>query len=221
MKISDLIGMPVQQRASGGTIGTCTDFLVDVDAAHIFYMLVDIGDTFNSVPALVLRDQIKIGDGVIDVDVSDAQIAARREMESDVDHAQIDLTQAPPVVVGPFGYTLAPAMAGALFNARANRHRETRPDIDKKKEGWHWYENLHGLPVFDGAGELGELDDVIVNSQSLACVSLTTRNSKGEFASFPFKSIRMVSRGENSIVLELNKEPPYSAEHIRHEVEGH
>jgi len=222
MKMSGLVGAEVR-RSGGADLGTCIDVLVDTEAGRVVYAFVDKGPATNLDHALYSRDKMKVVDGALELDVSDEEISAAHERVGEEDEPgpamPLDLSSMPPLVVGPFGYTVAPTMAGAVANAYAESSRhEARPEIGEGHGQWHWFANLRGLPVFSERGELGKLSDIIVNPDGLFCVTLMVTTDHGEIYALDFAKLRMVSRDEKSVVLDLEKTPPYSVERIRDEM---
>jgi len=224
MKLSELMGTRVRRTGGGGDLGTCIDVLVDTEAGRVVYALVEKGPPANLDHALYAHRKMRVVDGVLELDVTGEEISAAHDRVGEEDAPgpamPLDLTHMPPLVVGPFGYTVAPAMAGAVANAYAEKSRhETRPEISEGHEQWHWFANLRDLPVFSERGELGRLTDIIVNPDGLLCVTLMVTTDHGEIYALDFAKLRMVGRGETSVVLDLEKTPPYSVERIRSDLE--
>ena len=61
-------------------------------------------------------------------------------------------------------------------------------------------------PVFSERGELGRLTDIIVNPDGLLCVTLMVTTDHGEIYALDFAKLRMVGRGETSVVLRPRKD---------------
>ncbi|MEL6517011.1 MAG: hypothetical protein AAFQ39_04790 [Pseudomonadota bacterium] len=218
MKITEMIGRTARRRGVREEIGTCIDVLIDTKTNAVLYALVELGVSRGRALAIVARDRIAVEDGALVLGLTDDDLDRAERLDTSAPEGPIDLTTMPPVVIGPFGYTVAPTMAGALINAMTGNDRAERPAVDSVSPTWHWFENLHGLPVFDETGLLGHLDTIVVNPASFDCMTLTARTDRGELLSFAFDKIRHVSRGEQSIVLELAKIPPYSLEKLEQEI---
>lgn len=218
MKFNDLFGRAIVRSDTGEHLGRVVDALIDVQAGTLAYLLV--APEAHGAPFVLNRDRISLRDGAPQADVSGAMFQAtdRAEAADRAPAGPLDLTAMPPLVIGPFGNTLAPVMGAAVFNALAGRARQDRPALDAVHAHWHWFETLHGLPVFDGSGELGALDDIIFDPATLSCKSLELRDGSGKLFGFPFATIRKVSRGSASIVLELSANPPYSIARIQQEL---
>lgn len=216
MNLTDMIGAEARQRSGDAALGTCTDLLIDTANKRIEYVLFNATWGFAHHPIVVARARVTWSGDAFIVDLSDAELEARHERAAGPDaDGPLDLSSMPPVVVGPFGYTVAPVMAAALMNTAAEgTHGGTRPAIDEKHRDWHWFGTLKGLPIFDSSGPLGDLADIIVKRDTLDCVSLVADKS-GRRALFPFDKLRHVTRDDRSIVLELSSTPPYAAGALR------
>ena len=216
MNLTDMIGAKALQRGGEAALGSCTDVLIDAANAQIEYVLFDAAWGLTNHSIIVARARVGWAEDGWIVDLSDSELAARHDREAEPDeYGPLDLSSMPPVVVGPFGYTVAPLMAAALMNTVAEgKHKGTRPAIDEKHRDWHWFGTLKGLPLFDSSGPLGDLADIIVKPDTLECVSLIADES-GRRALFPFEKLRHVTRDDRSIVLELSSTPPYSAKPVR------
>lgn len=220
MRLNRTIGLNVLRKGTSDNLGELVDLLIDVSTGKVVYALVSPGTV--SADVLLSRARLSESGGKLEADVSDEdlerfRVGSGEEVEPG---GPLDLATMPPMVVGPFGNVIAPAMGAALFNALAGRDRRERPRLDEAHATWHWFEALHGLSVFDATEDLGVLDDIVANPETLTCEALELRDSGGQLYNFPFDSIRMVSRGETSIVLELSKTPPYSVERIQDELRG-
>lgn len=218
MTLNDLLKKQALRESDGATLGNVIDALIDVKDGRVVYLLVSQG--YFDAPLVLSRKRISLVDGKVMVDVGEDDLdRLRAEAGPETAPEQpLDLTAMPPLVIGPFGNAVAPAMGAAVYNALTGRDRESRPALDKAHAEWHWFETLHGLPVFDSTGELGALDDIFVDPATLTCKTLALRDTGGQLYSFPFSKIRMVSRGETSIVLELSSKPSYSVERIREDL---
>ena len=218
MTLNELLKKQALRESDGATLGNVIDALVDVKDGRVVYLLVSHG--YFEAPLVLSRKRVSLVDGKVLADVGEDELDRLRAGpgREQTPEQPLDLTAMPPLVIGPFGNAVAPAMGAAVYNALTGRDRETRPALDEAHKDWHWYEALHGLPVFDSTGELGALDDIFIDPATLTCATLALRDTGGKLYSFPFGKIRMVSRGETSIVLELSSKPSYSVERIREEL---
>lgn len=235
MRLNSLADREILRGEDDRPIGRVVDVLIDVRRGDIVYVLADPGPASD--PFVLSRRRLAMVGETLRAEASEAELDRLRSRSRPTDDEPtpaLDLTAFPPLVVGPFGNVAAPAMGAAVFppvagvfgrsaapamgaalmNALTGKPRRERPALDGAHAEWHWYETLHGLPVFDATSELGALDDIVFDPETLICRSLLLRDDRGNLHDLPFSAIRMVSRGETSIVLELSPKPPYSVERI-------
>lgn len=216
IRLSGYLGAPVAHREREGRVGTCADYLVDVQDGRLVSVLLDLSAEHRHAQALFAPERFAFEGDELVTTASEAEL----EMQLRNQHPEepgLDATAMPPVVVGPFGYTVAPAMATALVNSVLGRQMaqsRPQPDLDKHNETWHWFTKLQGLPVFDVTRMIGELTDIVVDGVPLCCRELWVGEKPGEARALPFSRIRNVDNDETSIIVELSSNPPYSKEAI-------
>lgn len=202
MDATRLVGADVESR-DGRRLGRCVDLLIDVAARRVVYVLLDLDGEGGE--ALLGRDHLTLSGAKFVSDTTPDQIATREIGAEHEDPPPLDLRDMPPLVVGPFGYTFAPAMAGALFNSIGDSDEDSqhlaRPKIDRDEDDWHWFSHIQGLPVFEVTRELGAVRDIVVNPEGLTCLTLKTETDRGELQQFDFADIRYVTQGEDSVVM--------------------
>lgn len=225
MRATDLIGSRVTRRESGAEIGTCIDLVIDTERGRIERALVDLDGVARGAETLFARARLALVDGRLAVSASDAELAARRDRAEPEDPAgALDLAALPPVVVGPFGYTVAPAMAAAMANDRAGAAQDgghRRPAIGAEGRAWHWFTALRDAPVFELTTELGRFRDVMIVPEDLGCRFLFTQGEDGGWHVFDFAVIRNVDPKGRAIIVERSETPPYSAEAIEGALRSH
>jgi hypothetical protein len=80
--------------------------------------------------------------------------------------------------------------------------------VDGRHDGWQWFGNLHGLPVLDDMGKLGQADDIVLDPETFRCATLATCNAAGDRLGIPFGAIGHATRGAESIAVSLARQPP-------------
>ncbi len=199
MKLTNLIDNPVRRKGTDERIGRCVDVIVDMKAGRVAYVLV--GDHRNA--ALIEHAALEIVDSALVADISQERFEQLREDAADAAATgPLDLSALPPVIIGPFGFTLAPVMMGAVLNSEMSREKpRVRPDIDQKHAYWHWFSRLLGLPVFDTGSELGTAEDFRIDPMTLEFTTLDVCALSGTKRQVPFNAVGHVSRDANSIIL--------------------
>ncbi len=199
MKLSNLIDNPVRRKGTDERIGRCVDVIVDMKAGRVAYVLV--GDHRNA--AVIEHVALEIADSGLVADISQDRFEQLRENAADAAATgPLDLAALPPVIIGPFGFTLAPVMMGAVLNSEMSREElRMRPDIDQKHAYWHWFSRLLDLPVFDIGSELGTVEDIRIDPVTLEFTTLDVAALSGAKRQIPFKAVGHVTRDANSIIL--------------------
>lgn len=222
VRLSDLTGARVRRLGGAEGIGTCADFVIDVPRARLARLLVERQTDIGPRQALISADRLSMAAGDMAASVREEELSAEG-VPGSVIRAALDLEALPPVVVGPFGNSMAPVMAAAVMNAlrpgAPGEDTAARPAIDRTRGSWHWFSRLRGLPVFDMRGKLGRLSDIVLDRRRLGAVRLDVEPDEGEVRSFPFAALRNVDPEETSIVLEPAGTPPYSADAIIDDLE--
>lgn len=214
MNLTEMIGAPVFDPESNTETGTIVDVLIDTDIGTIPYVLIDNVHGPAREGALVSRTGLTRRDGSWCAKDLTQVLATHRDRGDVPPAGSLDLTSMPSALVGPFGYTVSPVVAGALINSITGRKRIARPEIDQNHANWFWFETLQGLPLFDSSGPLGDLADIVIDPDHLRCVSLVVKAEDGTQATHVFDKMRHVSRDEDSIILELSSTPPYSVDAV-------
>lgn len=211
MLLSKMIGAKVSCKSDPELNGSCVDFFIDTANGEIIYLLAHMIEDGRHQPALLLAKRVELTDrGIIFYDLGDVS----KQIPVDMDAGPVDLSHLPPTVVGPFGYTFAPALIGAVFNDTVSGYAEIeRPSIAPDDQQWHWYSHLTGLPVFDGATDLGVLSDIETRGQQIRCENLIVLKG-GLYVGYPFWMLRDVAHGETNLKLETRRPEPWSAEGI-------
>jgi hypothetical protein len=216
LSLSDRIGMQAVRQGTEDVLGTCTDILIDVENGRLVCALFELGHTHGCAQAMFAPEKFEAGDDAVILAVGDEEIAVQTKHQA-ATGPRLDTGSLPPVVVGPFGYTIAPAMASALLNAVLGRRSAkplAQPDLDKKWSTWHWFTNLQSLPVFDVARSLGKLADIHVDRKTWTCQQLETVGERQDRYMLPFAKLRNVDLEETSIIMEMSETPPYSPKAI-------
>lgn len=213
MQMNTLIDAPTRQQHGDARIGRCLDVLLDTRTGRLLYAYFDLGGWLVGQPVVLSADRLGVDQGDITVTLTDMELEERRNNSEALQDAggPLDLTAMPPVVVGPFGYSVAPVMGAAMLNSMSVQERPNRPDLDEKHVDWHWYSALRGLPVFDSAGPVGALTDILISDGLSHCTHLVCVDDSGKQTCFAFDKLRNVPRAAQSLIVELSDPAPYAA----------
>jgi hypothetical protein len=210
MKLTKMIDAPVLDLDSDTETGTLVDVLIDTRSGDVQYVLIDKATGLGHESVLVSRQRIAHRDGRWHVHITPEEVVLRDPGIRRDANTPLDLCTMPPVLIGPFGYTVSPVLAGAMINAITGKSRAERPTIDQSHSDWFWFDSLQALPLFDSSGPLGHLADIVIDPMGLTCLSLVSRADDGAMATHAMGTLRHVTRNQDSIILELSDTPPYS-----------
>lgn len=202
MKLTNLIDTQILRSGTDAPIGRCVDMILQTREAQVDYVLSDNGRN----RALIARSCLSIRSSALVAGISQDRFDAL-DAEGAADDAGerpvlLDPMAMPPVLVGPFGNTVAPAMAASLAQSEFTAARDVaRPAIDEKDAHWHWLGKIIGLPVFDTSREIGVLDDILIDPDTLMCRDLEVMSLSGTKRRLPFARLSHVSRQGDSIIL--------------------
>lgn len=216
-RLCDIVGTSVTREAERDDLGICADALLDTRDGRVVGLLLELDRPGGLMQAIVAPHRFAMDEQVLMVDVSDAELDAQGANQDPSAAPVVDPAPMPPIFVGPFGFTISPAMATALVNstmARWTRPMWEPPTIDQQEKAWHWFSNLNGLPVFEGTRELGEMSDVTVDEDMTTCRELLVFDKPKGTRGLPFAAIRNVDRRESHVIVERREKPPYSVEAI-------
>ncbi|MEL6644876.1 MAG: hypothetical protein AAFQ79_13160 [Pseudomonadota bacterium] len=220
MDIQDLIGSDVRRRGTAAPVGQCVDVVIDTATGEVPYLLLDITGENGPIQVMVRPEAVILSDQSIVLDVEADTMDAALKKSAPAEAQPVDLTALPPLLVGPFGNTIAPAMFGAVYNATAGRNRTARPTIDARHASWHWFEDLQDRPVFDETGQIGTLITISVDKALLRCTDLTVKTERDGDLTLSFDTLRNVSRTEHHLVLQRTDPPPHSIERLKQDLNG-
>ncbi len=115
----------------------------------------------------------------------------------------VSLENLPPVVVGPFGYTVSPSMMAAVLNAqlKGTDHGASAPGNGV------WFSELIDLPVFDASGEIGHCKDIVLDADTFECKTLVLETAHHGPLHVPFKAVRNVPEDMTHIVIQESNAP--------------
>lgn len=146
------------------------------------------------------------------LDHNDGRLIANVQAEElttfSVDHSYgkdqiVPLESLPPVVVGPFGHAVSPAMMAAVLNAQLERaeHGASAPGKGV------WFSELNDLPVFDASGEIGHFKDISITTDSFECKALILGSAQGGPFHVPFEALRNIPDDMTHIVIQERNVP--------------
>lgn len=214
MKASQLVGTSLVHDGTVQSAGTITDIAVEPGRDTIPHILVDVAsDTGGVTPVLFAGSVVRLRDGALRMTLTEAELASRLEEaeaqrradaeEDGGEGAGLDPRMMPPVVVGPFGYTIAPALMASLLSARLEKTE--RPDLPRNAAAW--VSQISGQPAFDASGELGTLEDFEIDAERMVCVGCFVREPAGTLLAMPFSALRPLPDKGTHVLVQGGKGP--------------
>ena len=187
-KITALRG---QRIDTGGETHDVTEVWFDDEGWRLRYLGVDVGGWFSSRTAIVKASRLRAGpdaDGDWHVDLTREELEAAPTSEERGGGHVFDVASLPPVLTGPFGNTISPALiyAGLLSEAEEERppedpHAERPMEAPAMREirSLEAFADWHGAPVFGPDGEVGPLSDMLFEPVAQAIVALVAMTTEG------------------------------------------
>ena len=187
-----------------------TDILFDTRDGALKYLVVDTGAWFESQQTLVAAALI----GRVDVENAEIVLTASRDeferaprWEGEHEPLIPMLSALPPLVVGPFGSTYAPLALTAEWSALSDERTEDDIDSDPRAEkAVDLFETAHNWldsAVFGRDGELGSLDDLLVDPDTRKITHLVISNGsvmRGKLLVVPYAVLRYRAKGGHLVV---------------------
>ena len=136
--LNTLIGTEVFHESHDGAVAAVSDAGLDVDARCLTCVYLTDQEGRGSSFGLVPTTDLVWRDGKLFVDMSQDGLDARKmRVEAQAAKGPVDPAAAPSVLTGPFGYTIAPTLAGALINDMFTNASD-RPPLSHLSPSLHW-----------------------------------------------------------------------------------
>ncbi|MCE8006133.1 PRC-barrel domain-containing protein [Aestuariivita sp.] len=178
------------------------DVFFSLSDRTLVYLLVDTGSWFDSDTVLVsagLISDVSTDARTLTLDTDESQIRAAPEWHEE--HASL-LSAMPPIVVGPFGNTISPAMMVAIASASM----ESEPADTTLTQTLEHYGKIKGMDVFGSDNQLGTLVDLLVDFETRKITHLVIDNGKvlaGRQLLVPIEKLRYQAEQGTHLVLAL------------------
>ena len=177
------------------------------------YLAVNIGGWFEIDEVIVSADLLVPPDAQRDhwsLTVDEAALGAAPRWGEHGLQEPADLTGWPPIIVGPFGGTYAPMLLYEQMVARSPESAPTAPSDGRGDEMVYRMERATewlGIPAFGTDGELGRVEDMLFEDQTLELEWLVLGRG-GVFshrtAEVPVSAVRHMARQGTHLVLDIS-----------------
>jgi uncharacterized protein YrrD len=205
ISFGDLIRYSAQVEDS---LFSIKDVFFSFPARRPIYLLLDTGSWFDTHLVLVRAAtviEISAQNRALRLDTTTQQIEAAPVLQEETSHS---MEAMPPIVIGPFGNAVSPLMMAAL----ARREMQDAPDEDPAQDHHVTdtltrFSEILKMEVFGRDGELGRLDDILIDADSLAITHLVIDDGgilPGQLHVVPIDRFRHVAEGDTHIVLDLD-----------------
>ncbi len=176
------------------------DIFFSLSDRSMAYLIIDTGQWFDTNTVLVstsLIADILADDRTVTLDADEAKIRSAPRWQDD----NSALTDAlPPIVVGPFGNTISPAMMAAMIQQPEHAEGDIMTDsLDQ-------FTKLDGMDVFGNDGELGRVIDLLLSPKTRAITHMVVDNGKvlaGRQLIVPIEKLRHQAAQNTHLVLDL------------------
>ncbi|WP_224825071.1 PRC-barrel domain-containing protein [Cognatishimia sp. MH4019] len=180
------------------------DVFFSIADGTLAFLLVDTGSWLQSDTVLIsskMISDISIEDRSIELDITAAQLEAAPVWKED---DTIFLDAMPPVVVGPFGNTISPAMMAALIRQR--RQEQDSSVAEELIDDLDQFTTIQGTDVFGTDGELGNLVDFLMTPEERKITHMVIDNGNvlpGRQLVIPLEKLRHKAAQDTHLVLDL------------------
>ena len=123
----------------------------------------------------------------------------------------VNLSNWPPVIVGPFGSSVSPVLFYEDFQDAEEEDAESEPETQAPPKAAPLVRNLHrvgkwfGLPCFDAKGELGRIHDMTFDPDSCRILSFVLEGAGArpdQGREIPYQALRHLADGETHLIFE-------------------
>lgn len=202
MRLSDLLNTPLIASESKDPIGHVSDVAIRPGQSALEYVLINLSTAGGFDPVAFSADLLHVGSDKLECVYTQDQINNHRQREAAKSNLPVNIEGLPPLVVGPFGDAIAPAVMGAVVNdAFVQRPKPEPPGGD-----YRWFTGLQGSPAFDATGELGVFHDVEFDPDSKA-LRFIVIDRQTDVARVHFEDLRNIPDNETHIVLSRSSDP--------------
>jgi sporulation protein YlmC with PRC-barrel domain len=198
MKARQLIGQSLYHAETDTDAGQVVDLAIEPGGKPVLHLLADIAAPEGLTPVLFTGGLIRVENGRLCLDLSEGELSERvATAREDAPPPHPDASALPPLLIGPFGHSIAPAMMAALISERAMP--SPRPDLPR--DAAVWLSHMEGQPVFDMSGELGTFEDVEIDTARFICTDIAIQQPDKSRRTLPFEAMRPLPEHETHIVV--------------------
>ena len=180
------------------------DLFIDPTSWRLTHLTLDTGGWFDSDISLVaasLIDGIDREERRVRLSLSKADLDAAPRLHD----VSPSITSMPPLIVGPFGGTFSPLMATAALAAQ-DEGQDARPAVLGDSQAMR---DLIQLPVFGSDGELGPLEDLLLDTDTGRASHIVVNTGTilpGPQRVIPVEKVRYIADRKTHFVAELTKD---------------
>lgn len=202
MRATDVIGSTVFRPDDPAiVVGRVADIAVEPGQRYMPYLLLELDDSDEATFVLLPSKSVAWTNGTLSTSVSEEDLVrCRVEQTGD---APIDTTVLPPSLIGPFGYTVSPALMGALANESLGEDQPPDPPGTAM-----WLSALLDRALFDASGERGTLSDIELEPDRWSCAALIVNSLTGEIIRLPGACVRNIPEDGSHLVASDSDHPP-------------
>ncbi len=189
------------------------DAFFNLEDGVLRYVALDIGGWLSADNVVVSTELLSPPDPAWDdtrwhVQLSEAALKNAPRWTEDEPEPRVNLTNWPPVIVGPFGSTVSPIL---LYEQFLDMDEDDEAETQAPPEAAPLVRNLHrvgkwlGLPAFDASGELGIVQDMNFDPDNGRILSFVLEKADAgthRRREIPYRALRHLAEGETHLIFE-------------------
>jgi len=202
MLASQLIDTRFHHVSDADISGRITDILIDDTLDDVLFLFAEVTTTEGTAPLFISPSVMNWHAGELQISAEADNVAERVRNVISKNDVQIDYTDLPSTLIGPFGNTISPAMIAAIFNR--NRGFDTPRPPDEARDGLLFSE-LKGVGISAHVGVFGHVTDMVLLDSLKQISGLCLTTSDEEITTFLPEQVNVDRSADGQLLLSAHQ----------------